>query len=136
MKLIAEISSKSLGIGLSEQFGQSYKLRKSARAVLFNSAGEVGVQHITKFNHHKLSGGGGTGSTRTWAMWGAVLVALLSACLLPTSRKTVVILLGALIVAPYQELAIWWHPKWEAIADWAEDLERGICPIVREIHTK
>lgn len=58
MKLITEISDRSLGVGLSEHFGQPYKLRKSARAVLFNSAGEVGVQRITKFNHHKLSGGG------------------------------------------------------------------------------
>jgi hypothetical protein len=83
-----------------------------------------------------ILGGGDAGSTRIWAMWGAVFVAILSACLFPTSRKTVVILLGALIAAPYQALVIWWHPKWEAIADWAEDLERGICPIVREIHTK
>jgi len=58
MKLIAEISDKSLGVGLSEQFGQSYKLRKSARAVLFNSAGEVCIQYISKHGHHKPSGGG------------------------------------------------------------------------------
>ncbi len=35
-----------------------YKLRKSARGIVLNSRGEMAVQHIQKFNYHKLPGGG------------------------------------------------------------------------------
>ena len=58
MKLLAEISDKSIGIGESEQFGHSYRLRKSARTILLNDAGLMAVQHLAVPQYHKLPGGG------------------------------------------------------------------------------
>lgn len=59
MKLLAEISEGSLGLSQEfEQLGQEYQLRKSARAVLFNSEGNMATQYLNKYGYHKLPGGG------------------------------------------------------------------------------
>lgn len=58
MKLLQEISEKSLGISNAEILENKYKFRKSARAVLLNDKGEVSIQHVTKWNYYKLPGGG------------------------------------------------------------------------------
>jgi len=42
MKLLKEISDETLGLGKSEQTGEKYELRKSARAILLNDKGEIG----------------------------------------------------------------------------------------------
>ncbi|MFA6258885.1 MAG: hypothetical protein WCX79_04290 [Candidatus Paceibacterota bacterium] len=46
MKLLKEISEKSLGISDKEILGEKYELRKSARAVLFNEKNEICLQYI------------------------------------------------------------------------------------------
>ncbi len=58
MKLLAEISEATLGLGEGERLGAQYELRKSARAILLNEQGEVATQYLTKYNYHKLPGGG------------------------------------------------------------------------------
>lgn len=58
MKLLKEISEKSLGISDQEILEKNYKLRKSARAILLNDKGEVSIQHITKHDFYKFPGGG------------------------------------------------------------------------------
>ena len=58
MKLLAEISAKTLGLGEGEILGGKYDLRKSARAVLLNAEGEMAVQHLKNYTFHKLPGGG------------------------------------------------------------------------------
>jgi len=58
MKLLKEISDKSLGKSDSEILGKTYKLRKSARGVLLNDKNEVAIQYVSKWNYHKLPGGG------------------------------------------------------------------------------
>ncbi len=59
MKLLKEISEKSLGImGAGNVLGESFKVRKSARGVLFNDKGEVSLQFVSKYGYYKLPGGG------------------------------------------------------------------------------
>jgi len=58
MKILAEISDSTLGIGLGPEYGREYRLRKSARGVLINSQGEMAVQYLERFHFHKLPGGG------------------------------------------------------------------------------
>ena len=58
MKLLAEISDATLGIGKSEQLGTEYTLRKSARVILLNADGEMATQYLAAYNFHKLPGGG------------------------------------------------------------------------------
>jgi 8-oxo-dGTP diphosphatase len=58
MKLLAEISDGSLGIGFSEQIDRSYKLRKAARAILIREDGLIAIQYLTNHFFHKLPGGG------------------------------------------------------------------------------
>lgn len=59
MKLLAEITEKSLGIGdEGERFDAPYNLRKSARLILLNERGEMAVQHIKVSSFYKLPGGG------------------------------------------------------------------------------
>ncbi len=58
MELIKEITDASLGIGTNEYFDKPYKLRKAARAILFNDQNQISFQHISKLNHYKLPGGG------------------------------------------------------------------------------
>lgn len=58
MRLLAEISDGSLGIGFKEEMGRSYKLRKGARAILVREDGKIALQHLTNHHFHKLPGGG------------------------------------------------------------------------------
>jgi len=58
MKLLKEISEKSLGISDKEILGEKYELRKSARGILINEKGEVSIQFVSKNNYYKLPGGG------------------------------------------------------------------------------
>lgn len=58
MKLLTEISEKTLGLEDQEILGKKYELRKSARGIIFNSEGKMALQHLTNHNYHKLPGGG------------------------------------------------------------------------------
>ncbi len=58
MKLLAEISDATLGIGTSEIMGETYELRKSARAILIDTKGNIAIQHVVNHHFHKLPGGG------------------------------------------------------------------------------
>jgi 8-oxo-dGTP diphosphatase len=64
MKLLAEISDATVGLGSNEELGARYQLRKSARVVLENEAGAIALQHLTNYGFYKLPGGGvDTGET-------------------------------------------------------------------------
>lgn len=58
MKLLAEIaddvSTQADFVGQT----QTYGVRKSARVILLNQAGEMAVQHLVNDGYHKLPGGG------------------------------------------------------------------------------
>ncbi|MCA9362721.1 NUDIX domain-containing protein [Candidatus Kaiserbacteria bacterium] len=58
MKLLAEITDKSLGLGDAEKLLEKYELRKSARAILLNEKGEMATQYLQNHFYHKLPGGG------------------------------------------------------------------------------
>jgi ADP-ribose pyrophosphatase YjhB (NUDIX family) len=58
MKLLAEITAKSLGLGDSEKLGGTYELRKSARVILLNNEGLMATQYLETYQYHKLPGGG------------------------------------------------------------------------------
>lgn len=58
MKILAEISEGTLGLGDFEQLGGNYKLRKSARAILLNEEGNMATQYLQTYTYHKLPGGG------------------------------------------------------------------------------
>lgn len=59
MKVLAEISEGTLGLSDEyEKLGESYRLRKSARAILFNNEGCIATQYLNTYNFHKLPGGG------------------------------------------------------------------------------
>lgn len=58
MKILAEISDKTVGLGNSEKLGAEYHLRKSARVILENRDGDVALQHLTNYGFYKLPGGG------------------------------------------------------------------------------
>lgn len=58
MKLLKEISERSLGISDKEVLEQNYLLRKSARAILLNDKDEISLQFVGKNNYYKLPGGG------------------------------------------------------------------------------
>lgn len=59
MKILTEISDGTLGLSDTfEQLGETYTLRKSARAVLLNEAGDMATQYLKTYDFHKLPGGG------------------------------------------------------------------------------
>ncbi len=59
MKLLAEISEGSLGLSNEyEQLEETYRLRKSARAILLNAEGNMATQYLNTYTFHKLPGGG------------------------------------------------------------------------------
>ena len=59
MKLLKEITDKSVGLGNDiEQLGSNYELRKSARAIVLNTKGEMATQYLQNYTYHKLPGGG------------------------------------------------------------------------------
>ncbi len=59
MKLLAEISDKSLGISDFETLGETFELRKSARAILVKEGSPlISIQYLENHHFHKLPGGG------------------------------------------------------------------------------
>ncbi|MBY0538204.1 NUDIX domain-containing protein [Patescibacteria group bacterium] len=58
MKILAEISDATVGIGEAEKLKSTYELRKSARVILVNEAGEIAIQHLQNYRFYKLPGGG------------------------------------------------------------------------------
>ena len=58
MKILIEINDKDAGTGGTERFDKPYKLRKAARAVLFNKDGKLAFQRVSNLNYHMLPGGG------------------------------------------------------------------------------
>lgn len=58
MKLLAEISDATLGIGSVEIIGNTYKLQKGVRAILRKGDGTIGIQYLANDTFHKLPGGG------------------------------------------------------------------------------
>jgi len=48
MKLLQEISEKSLDVSNAEILGETYEFRKSTRVVVLNDRGEVSIQHARK----------------------------------------------------------------------------------------
>ncbi len=58
MKLLREITDKSLGISDFEILDENFKLRKSARVILRKSDGTIAVQYLENHFFHKLPGGG------------------------------------------------------------------------------
>ncbi len=58
MKLLAEITDKSLGLSDFEVLEETFKLRKSARAILVNDDGKIAIQYLANRLFHKLPGGG------------------------------------------------------------------------------
>ena len=58
MKILKEITDKTIGAGEVEKLGSQYELRKSARAILLNENGEMATQYLRTYNYHKLPGGG------------------------------------------------------------------------------
>lgn len=57
MKLLAEISDATLGIGPREETKKTYELSKNVRAILRRTDGTIAVQNISNRNFHKLPGG-------------------------------------------------------------------------------
>jgi ADP-ribose pyrophosphatase YjhB (NUDIX family) len=58
-KLLSEITDESLGLERGvEKLGTDYRLRKSARAILFNQDGKMAAQYLENCMYHKLPGGG------------------------------------------------------------------------------
>lgn len=58
MELLREISESDIGAPLEEKKDIRYKLRKAARALVFNREGEIAILFVSKKNYHKLPGGG------------------------------------------------------------------------------
>jgi len=59
MKLLAELSDGSIGLdGGFERLKSDYVLRKSARAILLDTSGNMATQYLEKYTFHKLPGGG------------------------------------------------------------------------------
>jgi 8-oxo-dGTP pyrophosphatase MutT (NUDIX family) len=58
MELLGEFYEKNHDPTLSPAEEVCYKVRKAARAVIWNSAREVALIFVSKYNYHKLPGGG------------------------------------------------------------------------------
>ncbi len=58
MKLLLEISDKTLGLSGFEILDENFKLRKSARVVLNKPDGTIAIQYLQNHFLHKLPGGG------------------------------------------------------------------------------
>lgn len=58
MKLLLELNETDIGLPENESFTLPYKLRKAARAIIFNKKGEIALLYVSKNNYHKLPGGG------------------------------------------------------------------------------
>ncbi|MDD3006013.1 MAG: NUDIX domain-containing protein [Candidatus Pacebacteria bacterium] len=58
MELIKEISEENAGILPSGKRDIRYSLRKAARALVFDRESKIAILFASKFNYHKLPGGG------------------------------------------------------------------------------
>jgi len=58
MKILAEISDYTLGLDTSNLVNVTYKLRKSARAIILNQEGKIATQYLQNKGYYKLLGGG------------------------------------------------------------------------------
>lgn len=58
MELIREITESDANIPPSSKKDIRYELRKAARALVFNREGKIAILFASKFNYHKLPGGG------------------------------------------------------------------------------
>ena len=58
MKLLLELRELDIGLCDIESFTSPYKLRKAARAVLFNNDNKIALLYVSKHKYHKLPGGG------------------------------------------------------------------------------
>jgi len=59
MKLLKELTEKSVGVEpAGEILDETFRLRKSARGVLFNEKTEICLQFVSKHKYYKLPGGG------------------------------------------------------------------------------
>ena len=58
MKLLGEITEKDIGISQPSGGEVKYKLRKAARAVVFDQTGRIALMNVSKRGYHKLPGGG------------------------------------------------------------------------------
>jgi len=56
MELLSEINDKDVGAKSKE--GIKYRLRRAARAVIFDNDSKVAILHVSKRGYHKLPGGG------------------------------------------------------------------------------
>lgn len=56
MKLIKELTNKD--VGLKNKKVSEYRVRKAARAVVFDKQGKVAILHASKHDYHKIAGGG------------------------------------------------------------------------------
>lgn len=56
MKLIKELTNKD--VGLKNKKVPEYRVRKAARAVVFDREGKVAILHASKHGYHKIAGGG------------------------------------------------------------------------------
>ena len=56
MKLLKELTNKDFG--LKNKKVDEYRLRKAARAVVFDKDGKVAILHASAHGYHKIAGGG------------------------------------------------------------------------------
>ena len=81
MKLLTEINEAMLGLGATEELGEPYTLRKSARAILLDAEGNMATQYLQNYGFHKLPGGGvESGESTTEALKREVLEEVGAVC--------------------------------------------------------
>ena len=56
MKLIKELTNQD--VGLENNKGTKYKLRRAARAIVMDKDGKVAILNASKYGYHKIAGGG------------------------------------------------------------------------------
>lgn len=58
MELLKEIYEFDLGLRKNKDLLACYKIRKAARALVFNDKNQIALLFVSKNNYHKLPGGG------------------------------------------------------------------------------
>ncbi len=58
IELLKEFSESDIGISRTNKKEVCYKLRKAARALVFNRDNQIAILFVSKNNYHKLPGGG------------------------------------------------------------------------------
>ena len=56
MEILDEISDKTFGIKTGKDV--KYRIRRTARGLIFNGKGEIAMMYSKRFSYHKLPGGG------------------------------------------------------------------------------